>query len=311
MSSDLIFYHFGVHYELFDAILLGNGTRAKQVVMYHNITPAHLLPLAAAPVIHRSLKQRANLASANLILAVSEFNKQDLIQFGIAPGIIDVVPLYLRFGAGSRKARNDGNNPLEVLYVGRFVESKGVLDLIAAFSDIQCSRALPLKLRLVGNLHFSDPLYVARLKDKIRSSGLTNIVDFIGNVTDEDLQKLYASADIFVMPSFHEGFCVPVLEAMSAGCIPITYAAGNLPELVGNRGIIVETGNTSKLSAAIAGLAKQFLAGRPEVLHLNGVRIDWTEYQSSLQAHVAEYSFASFARRLKHALSRAWPANSS
>src|SRR5258708_3259814 len=95
-SSDVIVYHFGIYYDHFDAILLGNG-RATQIVYYHNVTPPDLVPDEHRSLISRSLRQRANISSADRVLAVSQFNKMDLVALGIPDANIGVCPLYVKF----------------------------------------------------------------------------------------------------------------------------------------------------------------------------------------------------------------------
>jgi len=111
------------------------------------------------------------------------------------------------------------------------VQSKGVLDLVQSLGILAANPTFPFEAILAGNLGFSDASYLGEVKRLIQRLGLADRVRIEGNVSDARLAELYAAADIFVMPSYHEGFCVPVLEALHAGCVPIAYRAGNLPDL--------------------------------------------------------------------------------
>src|SRR5260370_35589720 len=94
-ESDLILYHFGIYYALFNALLIGNS-RAKQIVWYHNITPKEYLPIEEHLLIEKSLTQIANMECADEIWADSQFNKEHLVRVGIAADRISVLPLYVK-----------------------------------------------------------------------------------------------------------------------------------------------------------------------------------------------------------------------
>lgn len=299
-ESDIIIYHFGIYYDLFNTIFL-KPQRSKIIVRFHNITPKEFVPENSRRLTDRSLAQRANIDQADEIWADSLYNKQDLIDFGINPDKIIVSPLYVKF---SETPQNQGKKPddvVELLYVGRFVQSKGVLDLVSAVVALR-ETAIPFRLRLVGNIKFSDPVYIEKIRTSIAMHGLQEVVIFEGSVTDEELRLRYASADIFVIPSYHEGFCVPLIEAMRYGCVPIGYKAGNISSLVADNGVVVPTGNVAALSQAIAAVAQDL---RDERRSKGRSRIDWggsnrswSKYRSNLASYVKQFEFESYAQHI-------------
>ncbi len=298
-SSDVIVYHFGIYYDHFDAILLGNG-RATQMVYYHNVTPPELVPDEQRSLIGRSLRQRANISSADRVLAVSQFNKADLVALGIPDAKIEVCPLYVKFEQ-SPPPRATATASVQLLYVGRFVQSKGVIDLLEAVGSVAAAD-IPFTLRLVGNREFSDPGYLNGLRERIAQPDLVDRVSIHESVGDVELQRFYGEADIFAMPSYHEGFCVPVLEALHAGCIPIGYASGNLPNLIGQYGLVVPTGNTLALGEGLKSLARQFRSGRPHTLHLQSSSIEWSTYRANTTEYLKQFTFDAFARKMRDAV---------
>jgi len=298
MESDAIIYHFGIYYDLFNAILVGNAGRGRQIVRYHNVTPLAFLPASQRPVIERSMRQRSNIAAADLVWADSTYNRDDLISYGIDPMKITVSPLYLRFYEELERKVRRPPGAVELLFVGRFVRSKGLMDLVEALAAVRPELAAPIMLRLAGNITFSDMEYLAALRARIVELGLDGIVRIEGEVSDNDLRALYAQADIFVMPSYHEGFCVPVLEALQARCVPVAYDAGNLPGLVGRLGILVETGNCAGLGAGIAALVAQFALGRPPSLTLPTGRVEWADYDAAIDRWLGQFTFEAFAERI-------------
>jgi glycosyltransferase involved in cell wall biosynthesis len=295
MDLDLIIYHFGIHYGLFDAIFFRQ--RAKKVVYYHNVTPAKLLPTSQRALIDRSMRQRANMTAADAIWAASRFNADDLVQCGIAPEMITVEPLFLKFRQPSLSTRYQAGDAVELLFVGRFVESKGVADLIDAVAEVRRQQIAPVRLSMAGNQTFSDPAFIAALNDQIAHHDLAEFVSFEGQVSDVRLAELYANADLFVLPSYHEGFCVPVIEALHNRCVPLTYDAGNLAHLVGAWGVAVPTGDRVAYANALADLVRQFANGRPGSLELRGCTLSWPEFENGAADHLKAFTFEAFADR--------------
>jgi glycosyltransferase involved in cell wall biosynthesis len=246
LDSDLILYHFGIYYELFNAILLGNG-RAPQVVRYHNVTPKEFLQPNQHSLVERSFGQIANIGAATRIWADSSFNKRHLIEYGIDPGKIDVSPLYVKSHFKADGAAEKQRDAVRLLYVGRFVRSKGLLDLMEAVAAVRAGTKAAFHVHLVGNLSFSDPAYLASLRAMIARHGLDEVVHIHGNLDDDALWARFLESHIFIMPSYHEGFCMPAIEALRARCLPIAYDAGNLPDIINGVGEIVRTGDVDAL----------------------------------------------------------------
>lgn len=302
ISSDLIIYHFGVYYNLFDSILL--GLNAKKAVYYHNVTPAKHLPKSQHSLIARSFQQKANLDAADAIWAASRYNRDDLVEYGILEEKITVEPLFLKFGETPKEKPTRSGGPVELLFVGRFVESKGLTDLIDAVANARDKTSIPFRLTLAGNLNFSDAGYIAAMRRRIAEANLESMVVFEGRVSDSRLAELYARADLFVLPSYHEGFCVPVIEALQSRCVPLTYDAGNLSDLIQGWGISVPTGDKDAFSAALLHLIPQFNGGRPKRIDFMGRSIGWKAYDTGLEKYLRTYSYEAFASRIGEGVQR-------
>jgi glycosyltransferase involved in cell wall biosynthesis len=308
-DSDFVIYHFGVYYELFNAILLGNG-RATQIAYYHNVTPKQFMPASAHTTIEKSLRQRANIGAADEVWAVSEVNKADLVRFGIPDERIAIMPLYVKPRFARLSHSGKARDRVRVLYVGRFVASKGVTDLVRAIGMARALTPTRFTVDLVGNLQFSDPLYVAEVKKLITQLELEDVVSFVGEVDDNEVAERLSAAHVFAIASFHEGFCVSLVEALQAGCVPIAYAAGNVPELIGPLGELVALGDWRALAAQLAryieffGRQRAQEGGRKAQLPLRGGEIDFETYDRMTKAHLATYTFDAFGDRLSLALIR-------
>ena len=126
------------------------------------------------------------------------------------------------------------DNPF-ILTIGKIHPRKNVLGLVKAFGILK-SRGCVHKLVVAGEILWGRNELLA----PIHSLGLKNDVIFTGYVQDVDLPSLYSNADVFVYPSFFEGFGLPVLEAMACGTPVITSNISSLPEVAGDAGLLID-----------------------------------------------------------------------
>jgi glycosyltransferase involved in cell wall biosynthesis len=134
-----------------------------------------------------------------------------------------------------------------VLFVGTLEPRKNLGVLLDAWIDLS-SRGVPLpRLRIAGGVRPGGEGWV----DRMRSAPLSSHVDYVGYVSGADRRPLYEGARLLVLPSFHEGFGLPVLEAMSLGIPVVTSDRGALPEVVGDAGLIVDAKDRRALGDAI------------------------------------------------------------
>jgi glycosyltransferase involved in cell wall biosynthesis len=137
-----------------------------------------------------------------------------------------------------------------VLFVGTLEPRKNVGTLLAAWT-LLVQRGLPLpKLRLVGAAGPDAGTWLARLQ----VPPLSGTVEYSGYVPDADRRAIYQGARLLVLPSWHEGFGLPALEAMALGVPVVASSRGALPEVVGDAGVLVSPDDARGLAAAIAGL---------------------------------------------------------
>lgn len=281
-SSDLIVYDFGIYYSLFDSIHLAPPAATK-IVHYHNITPAKYAAAQNQEYINMSFIQRVNILKADVVFSGSEFNRQDLIEFGVKEENIAYLNYVVDFpedsggGGPAAEPANAAGDQIEpaaadearvpgtvdALYVGRFVQSKGLEDLLRALRLSIDDGAGNIHLRLAGSLDLSDPGYFQKLEALIGSLGLGEHVDILDGLTDEERDRWYRRSDLFVTASYHEGFCIPVVEALGNGCYVITSDAGNLPYAVNGLGNVVETGDVAALAAKISEYVREKSSGKP------------------------------------------------
>jgi glycosyltransferase involved in cell wall biosynthesis len=226
--------------------------------MYHNITPPVFLTDA------RVLAHYARLGLAQLdllrgkvvtALADSEYNALELRARGYAspvacPFLFDVDELL----AKTSTPRERLGKPLTVLFVGRIVASKGQAELVDAFAEF-CKRwSGPARLVLVGRIAAADDAYVKQIKRRIAQHALTNQIILTGAVSDDELRHWYAQADLYVSLSLHEGFGVPLIEAMANRVPVIAWPSGAVAETLGGAATLLDNRDATTVAEAMLQL---------------------------------------------------------
>jgi glycosyltransferase involved in cell wall biosynthesis len=184
------------------------------------------------------------LKKASHIVAISESTKNDILSIYRVPAEkvsvvyphVSIVP-KLFSQADIRKIRELYQVPDRyILHVGAPHKRKNLLGLIKAFHLFKKKQPSTHKLLLVG------PQWWEResLEDEIRRNNLVGEVVFSGYIPDEEMSYIYSSADLFVFPSFYEGFGYPPLEAMACGTPAIVSNKPSLPEIVGPAALLVD-----------------------------------------------------------------------
>jgi L-malate glycosyltransferase len=216
----------------------------RLVVIYHNITPAHFFlgfhPHLAGLCYHGRRELSAFAERAELGLGDSEYNRRELEDAGFAS--TGVLPIVLDFEAYRRtpsplvrRLYRDGRT--NILFVGRIIPNKRIDDLIRVFACYQRYIDPKSRLLLVGD-HRGHEHYYDRLTELVRELRVDEVV-FTGHVDDDELVAYYQSADLFLCLSEHEGFCVPLQEAMHFGLPVVAYDAGAVRETLHGGGILL------------------------------------------------------------------------
>jgi glycosyltransferase involved in cell wall biosynthesis len=239
-DADAVIYHFGIGSSVSTDIA---RLRNRRALWYHNITPAAYFRQYSPMMTHLLETGRAQLEAmlplVDTLIADSAFNARELAE--LTNKAIDVVPFAIDFRRFDTLP-DAGWMPVEEgvrwLVVGRIVPNKGLLRLVRAFAAYAAVHR-DAQLILAGAYRASDPFHL-HLRFEVDRLGLDARVVFAGSVTDGQLLALYESADIYVTLSEHEGFCVPIVEAMFFDVPVIASTAGAIPETLGAAGIMVE-----------------------------------------------------------------------
>ena len=139
-----------------------------------------------------------------------------------------------------------------ILYAGVLIPRKGVLHLVNAFATLATDFP-QARLRCIGRP--DDPEYAMLLHQQIAELGLTARIEFLSEVTQQELAQWMAQALVFVLPSLSEGLGRVVIEAMAAGTPVIGSAVGGIPDLiqVGQNGWLVPPADERALAQQLRG----------------------------------------------------------
>src|SRR5207248_3376126 len=154
---------------------------------------------------------------------------------------------------------------------GRLAPNKAQHDLIKALAAYRRLYDPRARLHLVGTS--SSESYRTALVAYADALDLVDAVEFTGSVSDGELAAHYRAADVFVCVSEHEGFCVPLLEAMHHRLPIVAYAAAAVPETLGDGGLLLNSKDPYTVAAAVqrvvsdADLRAQLVAAGTRRLH--------------------------------------------
>ena len=279
--GDAAVLHYSIDSPAFTHVL---GRCDRTAIHYHNITPAELLwedAPAVAMACARGRDELALLAHRFVATAAdSEFNAEELVALGYPPA--DVIGVMRRpLPAVSRTARGDGR--VRLLFVGRGVPNKAQHHLIAALAALR-QTGTDAALDLVGTWEGMEP-YERRCRALIGDLHLDDHVTLTGSVDDESLARAYAESDCFVCLSDHEGFCVPLIEAMAASLPIVAFQAGAVPETVGGAALLIDDKHPSIVAEAVR-----------EILGNPGLS---THVAEGRRARLAHFSSEAVAGRLR------------
>jgi glycosyltransferase involved in cell wall biosynthesis len=228
------------------------------------------------------------LKKARRIIAVSENTKKDLIElYGGQPEKITVIhhglsvpqfpPIYQR-----RKIPY-------ILFIGRLEVKKNVQGLIKAFNLLKKKYRLPHQLVLVGPAGYGYEKVFARSRqmpsgnakspqrelfaqasarsfhfaknharslqivpeDTLPSPDIWDQIVFTNYVSEQEKWALLENAELFILPSFYEGFGIPIIEAQAVGCPVITSNISSMPEVAGQAALLVDPNNIEKIAEAM------------------------------------------------------------
>ena len=215
----------------------------RKAILYHNITPACFFQGVHEETARRlawGREQAAALAGhVDVVMAASQYNAAELNEMGYQT--VQVLPILLDASMWREKPDRrmlellqDGK--VNVLFVGRCAPNKRIEDVLAAFHYFQ--KFVEPNSRLIHAGSYAGlERYHAMLLAQAHALQVSNVV-FTGALTQAELNACYAGSHVFLCMSEHEGFCIPLLEAMDHGLPVLAHAAAAIPETMDGAGVL-------------------------------------------------------------------------
>ena len=273
--EDVVLYHLSTGHELNYRFA---KLKCRKIIKYHNITPPEFFlgynQSAMANCIDGYKATKLLAKQAQFCFADSEYNKQDLISMGYTCPI-EVLPILIPFEDYKKEPdqkviadMKDGFT--NVLFTGRIAPNKRQEDVIAAFSYYKEYYNPKSRLILVGNYNGMETYYNS-LREYIEKTGVKDVV-FPGHISFAAILAYYRSADLFLSMSDHEGFCVPLVEAMFFDVPVVAKDTSAISYTLGGRGLMLADREPQVAAAAMnrvltdSSLRKAMIANEKERL---------------------------------------------
>ena len=245
-QGDVTILHFAV---ISPMTMAFRELKGRRVLQYHNITPAHFFAGYSAMYFRLATLGRDDLRTlvghTDVALGVSEYNRQELEKYGftntgVFPIAIDVDKFRRAPGNPALESILRAEEIQNFLFVGRIVPSKKIEDLIKLAEHYKRYVDEYYRFIFVGRTD-AIPSYFNTLQALLDEYKMPpGRFLFPGQVPDEELAIYYRTARVYVSVSEHEGFCVPLLEAMSVDVPVLAYASSAIPDTLGGAGVTFE-----------------------------------------------------------------------
>ena len=262
--DDVVIYHYCTGWDF--PLQLFRRVKARRVLRYHNITPPEFFEGWSAGYVAACADGRAQLEAyaalqCELYLGCSPFNNQDFVERGADPGRCAVLPPFhhverlLAVDPDARRLPDPNGAPL-LLMVGRIAPNKNDLALIDALAACRETVDRQARLLRIGKLDPNLATYGIAMRKHLRVRDAEQHMIALEGASDAELRAAYAAADALVMLSAHEGFCVPLIEAMALGTPVIAVGSSAIPWTLQDAGLVWDEADPHVIAASIARLRR-------------------------------------------------------
>lgn len=292
--ADVLIYHHSIGWD--GGIETLKTAPCRKIVKYHNVTPPEFF--AGVSERHQRLCEdgRAQVkeivaARPELYMAASAFNRSDLLAAGSESDRTFVVPPFNQADELLAEAANFevldeyDDASVNLLTVGGVRPNKGHADLIEAFALYYYTFNGQARLFIVGAQDEAYEPYAKRMRDLIDAWSLASRIVFTGEVTRDSLKSYYLLADAMLMTSEHEGFSVPLVEAMAMKVPVVAYGSTAIPETAKDAALIWRDRNPYLIAQSIAWLESNETA-KMEIVYRGSSR-----YEKHFSNHAIEKQF--------------------
>ncbi len=253
-GADLVIVQYAQACDILQFLPLLAGGKPRLLLDYHSITPPELWSGPRRDALVEGLCQRGLIWCVDAAIAHSEFTRQELVAAtGFPAERIHRLPLvvdHARFRPGADRflhQRLGLDDVAILLYVGRLAANKRVPLLVEALAQLPAN----VHVVVIGDTGDVYAQEAQRCRDRAEELHVADRLHLLGQVGDAQLAAAYRSADVLVMPSRHEGFCVPVVEAMASGLPVVASRSAALPETVGDAGLTFTPDDAADLARQV------------------------------------------------------------
>ena len=245
-NNSTIILHYSIASPLNNIYSSVISSKTKKALIYHNLTPLKWYQAYNARVSADLVKGRDELPAllklSDLVIADSSFNASEAREMGASN--VQVLPLTLdpkrwdmpkNQGISAALKNHGGKN---ILHVGRIAPNKCLEDIIKGFYFYHHKFNKNSKLWFVGS-DTDTEIYSFELRKLVKELSLKDMVEFVGAVSDDELRAFFEESDAYICMSEHEGFCVPLIEALNFKLPVIAFNSSAIPETLGNAGILL------------------------------------------------------------------------
>ena len=249
----LIFHYWGQNSSTWMLQVL----RGRKAVHYHNITPPHFFPrdsdlFRSTTAGYAQLRQIAD--AFDLILGDSEYNVEEFCRYTTRPKptlhlypVVDQTTIRTAPPDRALLETLERGEDVHVVFVGRVARNKRHDRVMRVFDYYYRKIGREAQLWLVGNDRV-EPEYRAELERLRGTLPSRERIHFTGKLSDAEVMAYLQAADVFVCPSEHEGFCMPIAQAMALDVPVIAYAAAAVPETMGGSGLLVHEWDAPRIA---------------------------------------------------------------
>ena len=220
--------------------------KSRTIIQYHNITPAYFFAPYDSGIFRIAALGREELKTlvghVDVALGDSEYNRQELATLGftstgVMPIIVDTERITGSPGEPALEETLLGDGLANILFVGRIVPNKKIEDIIRLAEHYKRYVDTDYRFIFVGRTDAVPRYYDTILALIAEYQMPKDRFIFTGTVTESDLATYYRASSAYISLSEHEGFCVPLVEAMSADLPLLAFGATAIPETLGGAGI--------------------------------------------------------------------------
>jgi len=293
-SEDVIIYHLSTGW--FKGLDKLTKLDCVKIVKYHNITPPeyfygfsrdHVMTCEGG---REQLNIIADL-NLDMYLNDSRFNMEEMISKGAGASKCFIVPPFnnierLKSLKPDFNILNKYNDEkVNILSVGRVAPNKGFAELIEVFAVYNKYFNKESRLIIVGDRHPRLAAYINYLNDKVNKLNLGDSIVFTDKVSDEQLKSYFLVSKIFILTSYHEGFCIPLVEAMSLKIPVLAYGSTAVADTIDDGGIVWEDLDIGLMAVTI----DEIVTDRGAYFFLG--EAGWRRYRNNFTAKIIEKKF--------------------